>query len=59
MVFRDACGYRHAGPRIRFRNAPPQPDPALPSCGEPSAGIAAEAGLGRAEIEAFRSRGVI
>ncbi|MEL7054726.1 MAG: CaiB/BaiF CoA-transferase family protein [Pseudomonadota bacterium] len=59
MVFTDADGHRHVGPPIKFRNEPPQPDPAVPAFGEHSEAIAAEAGLDAASISALKSKGTI
>lgn len=59
MVFTDADGHRHVGPPIKFQNEPPKPDPAVPSFGEHSEAIAAQAGLSPEVIADLKSRGVI
>ena len=59
MVFTDADGHRHVGPPIKFQNEPPKPDPAVPSFGEHSEAIAAQAGLSPEAIADLKSRGVI
>lgn len=59
MVFTDADGHRHVGPPIKFQNEPPNPDPAVPSFGEHSEAIAAQAGLPPEVIADLKSRGVI
>lgn len=59
MVFTDPAGNRHVGPPIRFAKEPPKPNPALPSFGQHSDEIAAEAGLSPDEIIALKDKGTI
>ena len=59
MVFTDASGNRHVGPPIRFRDEPPEPEPRVPTYGEDSAEIAAEAGLDVEAIATLIAKGTI
>lgn len=59
MVFEDADGNRHVGPPIKFENEPPRPNPAIPTFGQHSEALAAEAGLSAEKIAELKARGTI
>jgi len=59
MVFKDADGNRHVGPPIKFKNEPPQPNPAIPTFGEHSTALASEVGLSAEKIAELQAKGTI
>ena len=59
QILKDADGYRHLGPPIRFRHEDGRPDLRVPAYGEHSEEIAHEAGLSPDAIAALKARGAL
>ena len=59
QILKDADGYRHLGPPIRFRHEDGRPDLRIPAYGEHSEEIAHEVGLSPDAIAALKTRGAL